>query len=572
MSHGALSRGGSRAVGTALAGRDEDTAPGQAWRVDMGQRPQLTHTVRISLVAGGTGCAQPPVGPVPPPPQAVRAEERSLPLSFEDGGFQKLFESVYEAGILTDLSGDVVSVNVHAEEFLRCTEDALRGASICRVVEGADAALVQAVCEHLREERLVLIEAECRRLDGTTFPAEIAVNEFGLGGRSYLCFLVRNTEEHERDAAALRESEERYRTLVEAMNEGLSIIDREGTLTYVNDRLCQMLGQHSEELVGRRVTDLLDGRNAQILLGQLARREQGRSDPYELNWLRRDGSKLSTLMSPRGLYDSTGRLVGSFSTITDITHQKETEARLQEALAELESSNRDLEQFAYVASHDLQEPLRMVASYVELLARRYKGKLDADADDFIAFAVDGARRMQGLINDLLAFSRVSRQGGTLEPVSSADALAMALGNLRAALDESGAEVSCDELPVVVADRTQLTQLFQNLISNAVKFRGDRSPRVYVSARRADSPEPAGDARAPFWQFVVSDNGIGIEPRFAERIFVIFQRLHGREEYPGTGIGLAICKRIIERHGGRIWLESEPGAGSSFCFTLPAAEE
>ena len=242
----------------------------------------------------------------------------------------------------------------------------------------------------------------------------------------------------------------------------------------------------------------------------------------------------------------------------DITERRLAEEALLRRTEELKRSNTELEQFAYVASHDLQEPLRMVSSYMQLLSRRYKGKLDSNADEFIAFAVDGAKRMQQLINDMLEVSRVATRGHEFKPVEADTALKQALWNLKAAIEESHANVTFDPLPVVNADSGQLTQLFQNLIGNALKFRRQEPPRVHVSAER----------RAKEWVFSVRDNGIGIEPQHLERIFVIFQRLHAASEFPGTGLGLAICKKIAERHGGRLWVTSEPGAGSVFYFSIP----
>lgn len=248
--------------------------------------------------------------------------------------------------------------------------------------------------------------------------------------------------------------------------------------------------------------------------------------------------------------------------VTDITERRRAEEHLSQQTAELSRSNSELEQFAYVASHDLQEPLRMVSSYCGLLARRYQGKLDKDADDFIHFAVDGATRMKNLIDSLLLYSRVGRRGKPFVPINSTDNVQAALANLEMAVEEAGAAVTFGRLPVVYADSVQLTQVFQNLIGNAVKFRGAEPLRVHISARC----ESAGHDPSQ-WVFSVQDNGIGFEQEFSERVFVIFQRLHTREQYPGNGMGLAITKKIVERHGGRIWVTSEPGAGTTFYFTL-----
>jgi signal transduction histidine kinase len=230
----------------------------------------------------------------------------------------------------------------------------------------------------------------------------------------------------------------------------------------------------------------------------------------------------------------------------------------RQSLEDLARSNRDLEQFAYVASHDLQEPLRMVATYTQLLAERYQGKLDADADKYIHYAVDGALRMQKLVQDLLAFSRVGRQGIAVESNDCNAMLQESISNLEAAIRDSGAVVQHTELPLVMADRSLLVQVFQNLIGNAIKFHGAEPPRIHVSAK----------TQGKEWVVSVADNGIGIAAEHKENVFVIFRRLHAHAEYPGNGIGLSICKKIVEQHGGRIWVDSEPGHGSAFQFTLP----
>jgi light-regulated signal transduction histidine kinase (bacteriophytochrome) len=273
----------------------------------------------------------------------------------------------------------------------------------------------------------------------------------------------------------------------------------------------------------------------------------------------RDGNYRWFLSRAIPIRDQEGKVLRWFGTNTDITESKQSAEHLVKTVGELKRSNDELQQFAYVASHDLQEPLRMVASFTQLLAQRYKGRLDPDADEFIAYAVDGSNRMQTLILDLLAYSRSGTNGQVLHKISSEEALEESLTNLRATIEESGAVVTHDLLPAITTDLMQLTQVFQNLIGNAIKYRSTEVPYVHVSAAKNGGNE---------WIFSVRDNGMGIDPQYFERIFIIFQRLHGREEFKGTGIGLAICKKIVERVGGRIWVESQPEKGSTFSFSLP----
>jgi len=287
--------------------------------------------------------------------------------------------------------------------------------------------------------------------------------------------------------------------------------------------------------------------------------------PYELDLelFRADGTRGWMVARGEPQRDSSGKVAALRGTVLDITDRKQTELELSRRTEELQRSNAELEQFAYVASHDLKEPLRAVAGCVQLLQRRYQGKLDARGDEFIVQAIDGASRMQTLIDDLLTFSRVGTRGREFKPVESQEALQTALQDLAIAIRENGAVVTADPLPPVHADATQLVSLFQNLIGNAIKFHGPSPPRVHVGAQQRDGTH---------WQFSVRDNGIGIDPQYFDRIFGIFQRLHTRREYPGTGIGLAVCKKIVERHGGRIWVESAPGEGTTFYFTLEGAVE
>ena len=357
--------------------------------------------------------------------------------------------------------------------------------------------------------------------------------------------------------------EARYRGLLEAAPDAMVVVDPQGAIVLLNVQAQKQFGYRRDELLGQQVTNIVPHGFAERLAADALRTTEAAllqeiGTGIELSGRREDGSEfpIEIMLSP--LHSDHGTLVTA--AIRDITARKQAETLLQTKVGELKRSNEELEQFAYVASHDLQEPLRMVSSYTQLLSRRYKGKLDADADDFIAFAVDGAERMQRLIRDLLCFSRVGSMGKEPSLISSDEALVHALRNLRGAIEECGATIAYDALPMVFADETQLVQLFQNLVGNAIKYRRDEKPVVRVDAK------PDG---AHGWLFSVHDNGLGIEAQFFERIFGMFQRLHKREEFEGTGIGLAICRRIVERHGGTITVESQPGRGSTFTFGLYA---
>jgi light-regulated signal transduction histidine kinase (bacteriophytochrome) len=282
----------------------------------------------------------------------------------------------------------------------------------------------------------------------------------------------------------------------------------------------------------------------------------------------RDGTEKWVWEQGRGVWNENDELEALEGLVLDVSERKRAEEALAQSLDELQRSNRELEEFAYVASHDLQEPLRAVGGCVQVLQRRYKDQLDDRAEELIRHAVEGSGRMQNLINDLLQYSRVGTRGKPLEPTNTNRVLDDVMRSIRPVIEESGAEIHRDELPQVMADSSQLGQVFQNLITNALKFRGEGTPEITIGAQHHTGEE----GHAPEWVFHVRDNGIGIAPEYSERIFVMFQRLHTRAEYPGTGIGLAICKKIIERHGGRIWLESEVGQGTTFFFSLPDVPE
>lgn len=340
--------------------------------------------------------------------------------------------------------------------------------------------------------------------------------------------------------------------------EAVIIADVNGRILHVNKSVALITGFASEALIGTLLHDLLSECEPEMYQTLWTAVISGGQWQGEILQKRKDGKEYLAWMNVNAVKDTSGKVTNMIAEFSDITTFKQTQDALTRRTEELANSNQELEQFAYVASHDLQEPLRMVASYTQLLARRYKDKLDDDANEFIHFAVDGATRMQALIIDLLTMSRIGTHAKQLEACESAIALERGLSNLRLAIDESGAVVTHDPMPKLTADVSQLTQLFQNLIGNAIKFRSEASPTVHVGVEKKSGE----------WLFSVRDNGIGIAPDYFDRIFIIFQRLHGKHEYPGTGIGLSVCKKIVDRHSGKIWIESEPGKGTVFYFTLP----
>lgn len=415
----------------------------------------------------------------------------------------------------------------------------------------------------------------------------------------------------------LRQSQQRLQSILDHTSAVIYMKDAQGRYLLINRRYEELFHVTQQQVCGKTDFDLFPPAVAAAFrANDLAALASDSPLHFEEQVPQDDGPHTYLSVKFR-LQEGPGGADAVCGISTDITDRKRAEEALRQTAAELARSNADLEQFAYVASHDLQEPLRMVASYLQLLERRYAGRLDATADEFIRFAVEGAKRMQTLINDLLAYSRVDRTGRPLVPTDCGQALQRALANLRVAIAEAEATVVAEPLPWVLGDATQLTQLFQNLLSNCLKFRAPRPLRIDIWARpvtsgaaleragpaqaglaaTGSSSQPEGAAEPPrhvaaegsaggsamanagqpgavrptHWIISVRDNGIGIDPEHFDQIFLIFRRLHTRDQYPGSGIGLSICKRIVERHGGRIWVESQPGQGATFHFTLPAAE-
>jgi PAS domain S-box-containing protein len=404
-----------------------------------------------------------------------------------------------------------------------------------------------------------------RRKDGSELPVEVSLSPLRTGTGLTVSAAIRDISVRKAAEKHLAQMEGRYRGLLEAAPDAMMLVNLGGEIVLVNLQAERQFGYRRDELIGQPASTLISQDSAQRLRASIRRSADGgfaeqSSAAIEVEGRRNDGRSFPLEVTFSALPTDEGILLTV--AIRDITARKVAEAQLLQTVAELNRSNEELGQFAYIASHDLQEPLRMVASYTQLLSRRYKGKLDADADEFISFAVDGANRMQQLIQDLLAYSRVATKGKDLLETSSEEAFQQALRNLRGAIGDSGALVTHDPLPTVLADEGQLVQLFQNLVSNAIKYQNPGVPRVHVSATR--KRDNVGGAR---WLFTVKDNGIGIESQYFDRIFGMFQRLHKREEFEGTGIGLAICKKIVERHGGSISVESQMGHGSTFQFGL-----
>jgi protein-histidine pros-kinase len=477
--------------------------------------------------------------------------------------FRDLLESTPDAIVMVNVTGRIVLVNAQAESVFGYARAELLGQPVEMLLPARFHAAHHghrgAFFAQPRTRTMGAgLELYGLRKNGREFPVEISLSPLATVEGTMVMSAVR-------DITDRRQAEQKFRSLLEAAPDAMVIIDSGGRITLVNSQTEKLFGYPRDELLGEAMEILVPERfrarhpgHRGGFFAQPHARAMG--EGLELYARRKDGSEFPVEISLSPLDTVEGML--AMSTIRDISVRKKTEAHLLQKVEELNRSNEELAQFAALASHDLQEPLRMVASYTQLLSRRYKGKLDAEADEFIAFAVDGATRMQLLIQDLLAYSRVSSSGRELLAISSKAALDQALINLRGAIEESGALVTNDTLPAVLADQTQLVQLFQNLIGNAIKYQNPGIPRVHVSA---------ANGRGQQWIFSVKDNGLGIEAQYLQRIFGMFQRLHKREEFAGTGIGLAICKKIVERHGGRISVESQIGKGSTFRFALAGSE-
>jgi PAS domain S-box-containing protein len=478
--------------------------------------------------------------------------------------FRRTFELAGAGLAQVSLDGHFMRVNPRVCEIFGYSERELIGRSAKELShpddrDAADGPRAQVLAGEMDSARL---EKRYLRKDGSVVWVSlvIALERDAAGRPLHAISVLDDITGRKRTEAALRESEALFRSTFELAASGIAHVSLEGRFLRVNRQLCGILRYREDELIGRSVKDISHPEDRDLTDAQRSRVRAGerQSVRFEKRYLRKDGSVVWVSLGVALVRGEDGAPLYEIAMFDDITERKQAEAALREAHEELKRSNSELEQFAYVASHDLQEPLRMVSSYTQLLGRRYGETFDADAREFMGYIVDGAARMKQLIEDLLAYSRVGTRARDFKTVDLARPLARALGNLRTALEESGGAVTHDPLPALPADEVQLAQVFQNLIGNALKFRSAQAPRIHVGVSENDK----------FFEIAVRDNGIGIEPQYFERIFMVFQRLHNKGEYPGTGIGLAICKKVVERHGGQVRVESRPGEGSAFIFTLP----
>ena len=496
-----------------------------------------------------------------------RATTQDAALVASEAKFRGILESAPDVVVIAGAEGRIVLVNTETERLFGYRREELLGQPVEILVperfRGRHPRHREGYAAHPHTRSMGEgLELSGLRKDGSEFPVEIGLSPIYTPEGTLISSAIRDVTKRKGTENALRASEAKFRGFLESAPDAMVIVDAGGQIVLINTETERLFGYSRDGLLGKQVVTLIpEGFTERLLADALRSTEDAMTQRIgtgiELHGRRENGSQfpIEIMLSPLGGPD--GVLVSV--AIRDITARKGIEDRLVRTVRDLKRSNDELQQFASVASHDLQEPLRMVASFTQLLAKRYTGRLDAVADGFIGHAVDGCNRMQALIHDLLAYSRAGTEGKAIRDISSELALNEALSNLRAAIEESHAVVTFDPLPTVRMDDRQLAQLFQNLVGNAIKYRGAEIPRVHVSVATNRAREQV---------FSVRDNGLGIEAQYFERIFVLFQRLHGRKEFQGTGIGLAVCKKIVDRLGGRIWVESQTGNGSTFHFALP----
>jgi PAS domain S-box-containing protein len=480
--------------------------------------------------------------------------------------YYDLFDAAPEGYLVTDHAGRILEANAAVATMLALHKDSLAGRNLVHFfADGSKGDFQNLLFEAVRGKNQQDCELQVQPF--RKGPVTVSINVSSAYAEDSavrsLRWMLRDITERTQVDEAIRQSEAKYRSLVDDDISADFICTRDGRILDCNPAFARMFGFASvaeAESANILVTYIHPEERAE-LIDRL--QQETRLENVERFRKRQDGTQIHVVENIIGIFDAAGNLVVTKGYIIEDTERLKAEEAMKQYAEHLKRSNEDLERFAYVSSHDLQEPLRTIVTFTQLLERKYVGRIDPEADEYIRYIVDAGRRMQDLIHDLLEYSRITSKAQELQPVRTEEVLAQALLSLNPIIKEESATITYDLLPVVQADPQQLRQVFQNLISNALKYRReDEPPRIRISAERT------GD----MWQFNIQDNGLGIEPQYFDRIFVIFQRLHTRDQYVGTGIGLAIVKRIVERQGGRIWVESEVDQGSTFHFTIPAVNE
>ncbi len=484
---------------------------------------------------------------------------------------QTIFNAALDAIVIIDQDGKIVKWDHKAEAIFGWKEKEIMGLSLTETIIP-----VRNREAHLRGMKHFLktgegpilgktVEVQALKQNNEEFDISLSITPSFAKDKYHFIGFIRDITSRKKAEAKLRRSEERYRQIVETTQEGIWLIDENNKTNFVNKRMCEILGYTSAEMMGKEHADFMDEEGRKLAAKRMEKGKDGDVQAMDAKFITRDGAIVWAHLANNIVLDDDGNCIGALSMVTDITQRKLDEESIQHSdinLAiknkELKEKNKELEQFAFVASHDLQEPLRTTSTFVGLLQDQYKGKLDEKADKYLNYIGQASDRMKVLINDLLEYSRI----GNKQDIKQLDCNTImneVLADLDTAISESGAEINTQPLPVIHGYQTEIKQLFQNLAYNAIKFRQKHIPsRIHISARKIR------DA----WQFAFADNGIGIAEEHNERIFIIFQRLHTRNEYKGSGIGLSHCKKIVELHKGKIWLESELGKGTTFYFTIP----
>ncbi|MBN1932967.1 MAG: PAS domain S-box protein [Desulfobacterales bacterium] len=477
--------------------------------------------------------------------------------------YRAIFDGSRDAIFITGENAEFFDINAAASELSGYSKKEMMNFSIFDLLNTMNLKSYENFFHRIMADESIRFEAQIIKKDGTKIDTEFSNKKVIIDGAACVHMVARDITDRKKTERSLWQSEQRYRKLVDTMTDGLIFRGKCGQITFVNDRFCEILGRSQDEIISRFMSDFLDDSNRSILGKQIIERRKGSHDPYELTWINKNGQKITTIMAPKSVFDENGYFEGSFAVVTDITERKRAEEILSQQAKELSRSNSELEQFAYAASHDLQEPLRKIVAFGERLNIKCGDVLGDQGHDYLKRMSNAAKRMQILISDLLAFSRVTTRAQPFSPVNLNQVVQENLQDLEVLIDKTQGTVEIESLPTIEADPTQMRQLIQNLIENALKFhREDVAPIVKIRGQiLADK----------VCQIMVEDNGIGFNEKYERRIFEVFQRLHGRGVYEGTGIGLAICRKIVERHGGNINAKSVSGQGTTFIVTLPVKQ-